>query len=204
MTEEPTVAARLLGLGLRQPDRRSCGASALVAARMLTDPSYADRIAVDPGPRFRDAVLSLHRGVTRLRDPDGRLQPPWPRAIGTPPWALARGLAAAGGEPRVRHRTRLAVTDPASGHDHAHAAVAAGHPVALYVGSRSLPRHVVLAFEVAREPAGEALRVYEPSTGRLLTISREAAGRRRLGLAGWDVLWFVVGPTTRPARRTPA
>src|SRR4029453_17690952 len=75
---------------LAQPDQRSCGATALVVARMLLDRDYADLLAVGRPPvpglavpgslasRFRDEVLALHRRVTGPVDPTGRLQLPWP------------------------------------------------------------------------------------------------------------------------------
>ena len=75
--------------GLRQPDQRSCGAACLVVARMLLDPAYADLAA----RAFRPEVLGMHGRVTGPVDARGALQVPWPRALGTPPWAVARQLS---------------------------------------------------------------------------------------------------------------
>ena len=173
---------------LRQPDQRSCGASALVVARMVLDPAYADGVDAQ---RFRREVLDLHRRVTRPVDAAGRLQLPWPRALGTPPWAVARQLSSTGAVdlPPLRYRWRL-VLDRATAYDRVLAAVRAGRPVALYVGNRWLPRHVVLAIG-ARE---DALEVYDPASGRRESVPRDAFVAARLGLSGWGRPWFVVAP----------
>jgi hypothetical protein len=177
---------------LRQPDQRSCAPSALVVARILLDDEYAGLVLPGSSSRFRDEVLALHRRVTRPVDTSGRLQVPWPRALGTPPWAVARQLSALGSadRPPVRYRTRLAL-GRAAAYGRVVAGLASGRPVVLYVGSRWLPRHVVLA--VAARADG--LAVYDPAPGRCVTVSREAFVEARLGLSGWDRPWFVVLPT---------
>jgi hypothetical protein len=173
------VAEQLVGL--KQPDQRSCGPSSLVAARMLLEPAYAATVTRD---NFDDEVLALHRQVTRTIDARGALQVPWPRAIGTPPWAVAHQLSAIDAERsysarlvlrRARAFDRLANADA---------------PSVLYVGSRLLPRHVVLVVEGS--PA--SLRIYEPSKGVLVTVTREVFLAARLGLAGWPKPWFTVTP----------
>jgi hypothetical protein len=161
--------------GLRQPDRRSCGAATVVMAEARVDPAYAERVCADQAT-FGAAVLRRHRDLTRW--------PPWPRMIGTPPWAVARALTALTG---VRHRTRLVrrrrSVPPASG--------------ALYVGSRWLPRHVVLVVDVGR--------CYEPASGRVAGVPRDAYAAGELSLAGWSTPWFAVTPVNRPrGRRSPA
>jgi hypothetical protein len=114
---------------------------------------------------FAADVLAAHRRLTRTRL-HGRLQLPWPRAIGTPPWAVARELTTVTG---TRHRTRLVRWSPA-------AAPTSG---AMYVGSRWLPRHVVLVLD--------ADRCYEPASGGRVPLD----GRP---LAGWPTRWFTVAP----------
>ena len=167
--------------GLRQPDQRSCGPSSLVAARMLLDPAYAATVTPQ---NFDDEVLALHRWLTRPVDARGALQLPWPRALGTPPWAVARQLSAIDAERtyaarlvlrRARAYDRLAAADAAS---------------VLYVGSRLLPRHVVLVVEGTEA----SLRIYEPSKGVLVMVTREAFLAARLDLAGWPKPWFTVTP----------
>lgn len=180
--------AALLDGGLRQPDRRSCGAGTVVAARMLAEPGYA----ADMTPaRFAREVLVAHRGLTGAADAAGRLQLPWPRALGTPPWAVGRALSVLSwpGAAAARYVTRLALLRPGRAFDRVGTAVRSGRPVALYVGNRWAPRHVVLAVAAPGD-----LRVYDPSSGRVVEVSRAAVVHGRLGLARWDRLWFVVLP----------
>lgn len=176
-------------VGLRQPDRRSCGASVLVAARMLAEPAYAGLFArgADRTDAFAHEVLDLHRRVTGVRDLAGRLQPPWPRAIGTPPWAVARRLGALAGVPHTTRLLRLGLRGEV---DVVQAVLDAGDPVALYVGDRWLPRHVVLVVGADEQ----AWQVYEPSSGRVLEVPLPRLRADALALAGWDRPWFVVRP----------
>lgn len=201
-------ATRLLR-NLRQPDQLSCGATTLVAAQLLLDPAYAALINEGRHPvtghqlsgpreaRFRDEVLALHRRVTGPVDVRGHLQPPWPRALGTPPWAVARQLSALGRASRapLRHRVRPVVFDRTAAYDRILAAVRAARPVPLYVGNRWSPRHVVLC---VGETSGE-LHCYEPGSGRVVVIPRDDFVGNRLGLAGWDRAWLVVLPTRAAA-----
>jgi len=167
--------------GLRQPDQRSCGAATLVAARMLLDPAYAATITRD---NFDDEVLATHRRVTRPIDARGALQLPWPRALGTPPWAVARQLAA---DDDGRSYAARLVLRRGRAFDRL-----AAHPApsVLYVGSRWLPRHVVLVVEAS----AASLRIYEPSRGRLVSVSRDDFLEGQLDLAGWRKPWFTVAP----------
>ncbi|GEP36724.1 hypothetical protein NPS01_03870 [Nocardioides psychrotolerans] len=190
MSEAARDPAQVLGGGLRQPDRRSCGASVLVAARMLAEPAYAAAFTTARSARsatFAREALGLHRRVTGPHDVAGRLQLPWPRAIGTPPWAVARHLTTLSGVPHTIRLTRIGLHEEL---DEVRAAVGGGHPVALYVGDRWLPRHVVLVVGAS----AAAWQIYEPASGRVLDVAEEAARTHGLALAGWDVPWFVVRP----------
>jgi len=65
-------------------------------------------------------------------------------------------------------------------------------PVPVYLGTRWLPRHVVLALEMQND----GLRVYDPARGAVVLI----------GSSRWKVPWWSVVPTRGPwpsARRTP-
>lgn len=169
---------------LRQPDPRSCGAAVVVAARMLADPALAE--ALGRPDAFARAVLAQHRSTNGWRDRHGRLQAPWPRALGTAPWALARDLGnpapwrCRGARGPGRARAWAAALD----------AVRDRGVAAVYVGNALLPRHVVLA--VGGDDRG--LRCYDPAGGRarLATPSDWASGR--LDLAGWTTPWFVLTP----------
>ncbi len=164
----------------RQPDQTTCGSAVLVRARMLDEPDYDRwlRSADDPAARFADEALRTHRRTNRWVGSPGRPQLPWPRALGTQPWALVSELP---GSPRV-----TPVLDRAQ----AWARLAgAERPVALYVGNRLLPRHVVLVLDADDDTA----RAYEPSAGATVTLTRAAFLAGALSLAGWDRPWFVVG-----------
>jgi hypothetical protein len=193
-------AARLLADTPRQPDQRSCGAAVLVVERALRDEGYA-QLVVDgrhpttghtlPGTaadRFRAEVLAMHRRTTGPVTAAGRLQMPWPRALGTPPWAVAGQLSTAGDTwvvrwarwPASRSTLLRWIT----------AAVSHGRPAPLYVGSGWLPRHVVLAVGTD----GDRLSCYEPSGGRLRPAGHEAFLEAALDLAGWSTPWCAVLP----------
>jgi hypothetical protein len=169
----------------RQPDARTCGAAVLVMARMLGEPDYARwvRDAADPAARFADEAIRTHRRTNRVAG----LRLPWPRALGTQPWALAHELPGRQRVSLVRDRSRAWQRT-----------IAADRPVPWYVGNRLLPRHVVL---VTGRDSEERVRVYEPASGATARVTRDAFVHGTLGLAGWDRPWFVVVPTgrTRPS-----
>ena len=164
----------------RQPDHRSCGAAVLVTARMLTEPDYARWVqeTTDPQARFADEALRTHRRTNRLLDARCRPQLPWPRALGTQPWGLAREL-------RGRHRVRPVVSRTRAWDR----VVGAGRPVPVYVGNALLPRHVVL---VTGRDSEDRVRVYEPGSGSVVRVDRQAFLDGALGLAGWGRPWFVI------------
>lgn len=172
------------GPSLRQPDQRSCGPSCLVVARMRMGSPYATAV----GQRFGDEVLATHRRVTGGRPAAGALQLPWPRALGTPPWAVAHEMERITG---VRYSWRLGRLRRKAAYERVLAGLETGLPVPLFVGSGLLPRHVVLALE--EEDAG-AVVFYNPARGHLETVARDAFLAAKLGLGSWDVPWFTVAP----------
>ena len=195
--------------GLVQPDRTTCGPACLVVARLLGDRGYARWLETgevagrprDPRPRrrrFADEVLATHVRTNRWRGASGALQVAWPRALGTAPWALAHELGATGGTsaPGSRHRVRaISPRRRGEAYDDVVSAVRLGHAVPLYVGSRLLPRHVVLVVD----GDGATLTAYDPASGGLVTITRVAFERGRLRVAGWSEPWFAVLPAGRTA-----
>jgi hypothetical protein len=170
--------------GLSQPDQRSCGPSSLVAAHMLLDPAYA---ATQNPHAFATSVLALHRQLTAPSS-FGHAQLPWPRALGTPPWAAARAMSSFAGVP---YRTRVVRWGNRSkDFDALHAAVTAGHPCPLFVGDW-IPRHVVLAVT----PTAQGVRVYNPAHGTLDELRRADFEAGKLTTFGrWVTPWFVVTP----------
>jgi hypothetical protein len=174
--------------GLTQPDQRSCGPSSLVAAHMLVDGRYRPA-------SFSTDVLALHRSLTAPSFA-GRAQLPWPRALGTPPWAVARAMSTYAGVP---YRTRvLRLGSRASLFSSVVASVTAGHPCPLYVGSTWLPRHVVLAVA----PSADGLQVYNPGRGSIDELTRASFLAGELTDFGrWTQPWFAVLPRGREVRR---
>ena len=167
---------------LRQPDRRSCGAAALVMARRLVRPRYAG--LVSDQATFAHEVATLHRRLTSLADTAGGWQVPWPRALGTPPWAVARELRLLTGVAYAVRPVRLGRRVwPSLEH------VTPARPAAVFVGDRWLPRHVVLVTGVEDGRA----RTYEPASGLAVSVRRERWESGDLALAGWDRPWLVVG-----------
>ncbi len=152
-------------------------------ARRLLHPPYAG--LVGDQDTFAHEAATLHRRVTSLADTAGGWQVPWPRALGTPPWAVARELRLLTGVPyavrvvRLRRRAWSSL-----------GRVAPDRPAAVFVGHRLLPRHVVLVTEVDDDHA----RTYEPASGLDLRVPRARWDDGDLRLAGWDRPWLVVSP----------
>jgi hypothetical protein len=171
----------------KQPDQRSCGATCLVVARSLLDDAYARR--VEEPKVFRAEVLAMHRRTTSLSDVRGHLQLPWPRAIGTPPWAMARQL-----EWTAKCEYDVVPVRQGGRNQAFDQLLAAEAPAAIYVGDRWLPRHVVLV--IGRK--GEALDLYDPGRGVLGSRDRAHFLDGELSLSGWQIPWMVVAPQRRP------
>lgn len=186
----------------------TCGSASLTVARMLVNPAFAQWVrdgipkdaqaGVPPDPGTPAHRFAAYEQVTMSRTnalvgAGNHLQPPWPRALGTPPWGARRelehGAAEPGGDYRigwVRHLAR-------PGLERAYAALRArvrpGRPALLYVGNAWLPRHVVLVMP----PTGESsLELYEPSAGRVVDLPRQSFVERHLAVAGWDQPWAAV------------
>jgi hypothetical protein len=197
-------ASRALGQGLTQPDARSCGAAVLVFSRMLHNAAYAQLIATGRHPitgweipgdtpvRFHSEALAMHRRSTRLVTVNERLQLPWPRALGTPPWSLAAQMSGrhgsgTGGEYAVRPAP---LWDRGDIYDEVFAALSDDHTIPMVVGDRWLPRHVVLAIVGTTD----FLRVYDPSTGGVRTITRHEFTNAQLPFGRWHRCWATVSP----------
>jgi hypothetical protein len=198
------LAARAVAAGLVQPDQTTCGSASLVMARVIADPAYAAYLlngtvngsvdGTDSGQsgsiedRFRSEALAMHRRTNRWLDAKGHPQLPWPRSLGTLPVSVARQLTSDTG---TTYDARLVLRHQRAGaFDRMSAAVAAGRTVPVFVGTRLSARHVVLA--IGTTPNG--VLIYDPARGRNSPITRHDFVHARLGLAGWQVPWFVIVP----------
>ena len=188
-----------------QPDARSCGAASMVVARFLGDPDYRSlveggsltnprTVAADVAlrERFKSETLAMHQRITGLADSSGKLQIPWPRKFGTPPWAVARQLSATPGTDgsTTAYSWHVARTGLSSAYERLLDSAVADRVAAIFVGSTWLPRHVVLVVGAT----GATLDVYDPARGRVSALDKVAFTGNRIDIAGWDVGWMVVTP----------
>jgi hypothetical protein len=224
-----------LRAGLVQPDQRTCGSASLTVARMVTRPAYAEFIATGTDPdtgrtvpgtirrRFQAEALALHPRTNGFLDAQMRLQLPWPRALGTAPWAAANEMTASCGVPGSSYSARLILPNRrGQAYDAVRDAAGDGHPVPVFVGNSWSPRHIVLALppttlggraasasnrSVAvaatrpgrwgrRRDHDDGIAFYEPARGVRLTVDRRVFAEGRLELAGWSTPWFTVLPTS--------
>lgn len=200
----PTDAfERALSSGLVQPDPTTCGSSVLVVSRMLHDPDYAEAMVEGTKPltggggsleeRFAQEALAMHRRTSGTKDAAGHLQLPWPSALGTRPWALAREMSHQSGERGTTYVARLILPNQrSSAFDRIAGLAAAGRALPLYVGNRWSPRHVVLVL-----PGSEGdgrVRIYDPASGRRYPITADDFAKGELDVAGWKVPWVIVVP----------
>ncbi len=170
---------------------------------MLANPPFADWVRHgDPDDtshsgddRFAACEQVVARRTNGLVGAGGRLQVPWPHALGTPPWGARTEIEHGASRPGTRYAvtwTRLGgIRHLGRVRDELERRVGAS-PALLYIGNTWLPRHVVLVLPGARAD----LDVHDPATGRVVALPRGPFVTRRLGIAGWDVPWCVVWPAT--------
>ncbi len=177
----PTWPADVAPAMLRQPDGISCGPTCVVAARMIVEPGWRP---FDLPAEVRRAHLQL----TSTTATNGGVQLPWPRALGTPPWALAAALSELTGEDV---RTAPARFRPVAAYAELVERVAT-RPVGVYVGNAWLPRHVVLAVAAADNgDDGASVTVFDPARGGLVEVAAARWREHRVDVAGWSHLWAV-------------
>lgn len=210
-----------LGRAGRQVTGRTCGPAALVMLAAVGDPVLAlwlasgrlvppwrpPELAGAPDETLRRLgrapaavrFAALHRVVHRRATARAVGGLPWPQALGTPPWALARSARYLG---VLFTHVVVDDTDPRAldaALARVGAAVHAGIPVPLLTGGdtthgwqAAVPRHVVLA--VGEREGG--LDVWEPGRGAVVHAD---AGALRGGLpepafGGWQHLAWAVLP----------
>lgn len=185
----------------------TCGSACLTVARMLVNPEFAHWVATGEGPRadappgateqerfaaYERVVMSRTNGLIAAGH---RLNLPWPRALGTPPWGAKKELEFGASKQGTEYDISVLRGRTAAGLRAAHArlveVVDEGEPALLYIGNSVLPRHVVLVLPGDRD---RLLDVYDPGTGRVSVLDAAVFGERRLRLAGWDQPWIAVQP----------
>ena len=185
----------------------TCGSACLTVARMLVNPTFAHWITTGEGPRadappgateqerFAAYEKVVMRRTNRLLAAGGRLNLPWPRSLGTPPWGARKELEFGASRRGTQYQLRLLRPLGRSGLRAAHGrlvdVVGDGEPALLYIGNGVLPRHVTL---VLPGDGDRLLDVYDPATGRVTLLDEDRFAARRLGIAGWDVPWITVQP----------
>ncbi|MEO7059999.1 MAG: hypothetical protein ABI083_09785 [Lapillicoccus sp.] len=191
-----------------QHSSTTCGSASLTVARMLVDPVFAGWVEdgttaghgflpelTDSDKRLAAAEQLVLARTNRLLGPGSRVQLPWPRTLGTPPWGARNELEHGASRPGTRYETRWCrLGGPSTRRAHLQELirrVTPGRPAALYVGNATLPRHVTLL--VPGEGPGQ-LTLYDPATGTATALDPEAFVARRLRVAGWDVPWCSVRP----------
>ena len=202
-------------IGPVQQSPVTCGSACLTVARMLVNPAFARWITRGEGPRLdappgateQERFAAYERVVmsrtNRLYAGGGRLNVPWPRALGTPPWGARKELEFGASRRGTQYEMRVVRQLTKGGLRAAHSrlidVVADGEPALLYLGSAVLPRHVTLVL-----PGGgdHVLDVYDPATGRVTVLDQGRFASRELRIAGWDVPWMTVQPDG--ARRVQA
>jgi hypothetical protein len=191
------------GARLDQVDRSTCGSAVLIALAAWADPAEMVRldgeqaataaagpggaragVATGFGARYDARQKQVHRQSTRF----------WPQALGTTPWGMVgwlRRYAPGAGPYRVRLVDDTSAPDLEAAFAAAGAALAAGRPVPLLVGSL-VPRHYVLGLGVLGDGRW---RVYEPTSGHVRPLDVRLARERRLTpILGYPRLHAVLVP----------
>ena len=186
----------------------TCGSACLTVARMHVDPQFASWVRAGipnppgspegstPGERFAAYERIVMQRTNSLLPGGRRLNVPWPRRFGTPPWGARRELEYGAARRGTLYTVDVLRPDSRSdligSFDTLVDVVAEGEPALLYVGNAAMPRHVVL---VLPGDGDRMLDVYDPGSGRVSHLRRDAVVEGTLALSGWDVPWISVRPT---------
>ena len=181
------------GAKLDQVDGTTCGSAVLVALAAWADPTETRRLdgqggggrrrghrrcAVGFGGRYDARQRQVHKESTKF----------WPQALGTSPWGMVAWLrrhAPGAGPYRVRLVDDRNPGDLTAVIEAANAALAAGRPVPLLVGS-FVPRHYCLALSATRRRLAR-LRAHQ-RRGAAWCRSTTCARSALPGLLGFDRL----------------
>ncbi|TWF75858.1 hypothetical protein FHX44_111743 [Pseudonocardia hierapolitana] len=193
------------GARLDQVNGTTCGSAVLIALAAWADPAEMQHldgeeaatasgsgvaagaqagVTIGFGARYDARQKEVHRQSTRF----------WPQALGTTPWGMVGWLrrhVPAAGPYRVRLVDDVSAADVDDVLGQAGAALAAGRPVPLLVGSL-VPRHYVLALGVLDDGRW---RVYEPTSGQIRALDLRLVRERRLAsVLGFDRLHAALLP----------
>jgi hypothetical protein len=193
------------GIGPIQQSPVTCGSACLTVARMLVNPEFARWIVSGEGARgdapggvteaerFAGYERVVMKRTNGLFAGGHRLNLPWPHALGTPPWGAKKELEFGASRPGTEYDTVLLGLRSGGSlrrcYDRMVEVVADGEPALLYIGNRWSPRHVTL---VLPGDGDAVLDVYDPASGVVEQLRRDAFAARSLGLSGWNVPWIAV------------
>jgi hypothetical protein len=174
---------------------------------MLASPQFAGWIVSGINPkggspdsrsepeRFAEHEREVMNRTNGIHAAGGKLNVPWPKAFGTPPWGAKKELEYGAAQPGAAYRMRLVRLGSTAALRDVHrdlvSLVRDGLPALLYIGNTRLPRHVTLVLPA--EGDGQ-LDVYDPATGSVTDLAPDRFASRTLGIAGWDVPWITVQP----------
>jgi len=188
---------------------------------MLASPEFGQWIVygIDPqgGPtdsrsepeRFAEHEREVMNRTNGIRAAGGKLNVPWPRALGTPPWGAEKELEFGAARPGAAYAMRLVRLGSSDALHDVHRdlvrLVREGLPALLYIGNAWAPRHVTLVLAGGGGDGsgggvgdggsgGGGLDVYDPATGSVTELAPERFASRTLGIAGWNVPWITVQP----------
>lgn len=226
---------RLGGLTITQCDATTCGATCVLAARLLLQEAAPGRLlraaaaSAAPGRTGRalaDRVAALQRSLQTAMNRRGLGPLPWPRALGSTPWSVARAMGWIGRYGVAMVRDQGAPWGSAVEECRAH--LARGHPVLLLTGgplippggargafgrrlremaarAPAVPRHYVLTVPWTllgrTDPGAGRVYIYEPSSGSVRPLDLLAArGNHGAGpreLGYWPRVLALIAPTGR-------
>ncbi len=189
-------------VSVAQLDETTCASASIVVIHALADPAYALQLSTGPETfeaRLAEELRRIHEASTtgQLRGiPATRWNRAnqWPQGLGTPPWGMTAYLNSLSGITGTKYRSQL-IDDYVGGNagqalSSVERAVGTGTPVPIYTGD-GVPRHVL----VVLRHRDETLLVYEPSAGRVVTVSEgDFTDGTMQQAGGWPHVSFVLTP----------
>jgi hypothetical protein len=162
-----------------QYDETTCGSTSILAVRSMADPLFTLDLTTggDPNDPTANSANAFEQRLSaeeqRIHDQStaGKLGPfDYPQSIGTPPWGVADQLNQYGGATGTHYGSHWVDNtddrDVGAALSNVEASVDSGQPVPVLIGD-GVPRHYVLV--VGHH--GDALQIYEPTSGRTVTVS---------------------------------